>query len=107
MIRNVEGAIQDRIHTRQPALAGVEQLAKQRLHASRHYSYYFSQVTIQYANGILTLRGQVPTQALKQLLDSLMAGIESVRDTRNCVEVISSTGLSSVHHDDRRKTRPR
>jgi hypothetical protein len=76
--------------------ASVEELAKQRLSTGCPYAFYFRNVECDFAKGVLTLRGRVPTFYLKQVLQARLADLHAVVEIRNQVDVISSTGLSSV-----------
>ena len=59
------------------------------------YKFIFGNVTWHCNDGNLTLRGCVPSYYLKQVLQELLHGIERVKLITNCVEVVSSTGISS------------
>jgi len=59
------------------------------------YSHYFNRVTWCYVRGTLTLEGCVPTFYLKQVLQTMLRGLEHVDQVSNEVDVVSSTGLSS------------
>jgi hypothetical protein len=59
------------------------------------YAYYFDRVTWNYDCGTLTLQGRVGTFHLKQILQSMLTGLELVQRIDNQVAVVSSTGLSS------------
>lgn len=50
----------------------------------------------EYRDGVLTVRGRVPTFYLKQLLGSILKRIDGVRYVENQVDVVCSHGLSSV-----------
>ena len=60
------------------------------------YSFYFNKIEWSYENGRLTLYGQVPSYYMKQVLQTLLRGIEDVEQINNEVDVVSVTGLSSV-----------
>ena len=60
------------------------------------YAFYFNRVTWRFDRGQLTLDGCVPNFYLKQMLQTILRDIESVTQVTNNVEVVSSTGLSSV-----------
>jgi hypothetical protein len=60
------------------------------------YAFIFSKVTCHFDEGRLTLCGSVPSFYLKQVLQERLRHIEHVTQIRNEVEVVSSTGLSSV-----------
>lgn len=59
------------------------------------HRFYFNQVTCQFADGTLTLHGQVPTFYLKQILQTMLLDIEHVKRISNEVRVVNSVGLSS------------
>jgi hypothetical protein len=62
------------------------------------YSYCFNRVKWRYAQGTLTLEGNVATFYLKQMLQTMLRSVENVDEITNEVEVVSSTGLSSERH---------
>ena len=68
--------------------------AKQRLGGTSYHFLRF--VDCCYQNGVLTLRGRVPTFYLKQMAQSVLSGIEGVDRIDNRVDVVSPRGLSSV-----------
>lgn len=59
------------------------------------HRFYFNQVTCRFADGTLTLDGQVPTFYLKQILQTMLGDIEHVERISNEVRVVNSAGLSS------------
>ena len=61
------------------------------------YRFYFKDVTYYYNHGTLTLKGQLPSFYLKQVLQTLLRDVQGVKLIDNQVDVISSTGLSSSH----------
>jgi hypothetical protein len=76
----------------------VEELARRRLSAGCPHAFYFRDVKCDFADGVLTLRGRVPTFYLKQVVQARLAELDGVTEIRNLVDVISSRGLSSVRH---------
>jgi hypothetical protein len=78
-----------------PPPPSVAELARQRLGSGCPYAFYFRRVTLQFQDGVLTLRGRVPTFYLKQLLQSWLKDLDGVREIDNQVDVVSATGLSS------------
>lgn len=72
----------------------VEWSVQQRLRECP-YPFAFRKVTSHFDNGLLTLRGKVPTFYLKQVLQERLRGIDHVKKIENEVDVVSSTGLSS------------
>ena len=76
--------------------SGVEELAEQRLSENRLYNFYFREITCSYDDGVLTLDGRVPTFRLKQVLQTMLFDVDGVDRIDNRVDVVNSTGLSSV-----------
>jgi hypothetical protein len=74
----------------------VEELACRRLSVESPYLFYFMKITCHYENGVLTLRGQLPTFYLKQVLQTRLCGLDEVECIDNQVDVVSASGLSSV-----------
>lgn len=66
-----------------------------------HLPARISNVTWHCNDGHLTLRGCVPNFYLKQVLQELLHGIGRVKLITNSVDVVSSTGMSSVRSDNR------
>jgi hypothetical protein len=80
---------------RLPLPAPVEAQARQRLLEDCPYAYYFQRLSFQFAGGVLTVRGRVPTFYLKQLVQSRLRSLDGVKEIDNQVNVVSATGLSS------------
>jgi hypothetical protein len=74
--------------------ARIADLARQRLGGTSYQFLRFVDCCFQ--NGVLTLRGRVPSFYLKQMAQSLLANIEGVDRIDNRVDVVSPRGLSSV-----------
>ena len=74
----------------------VELLARRRLAEKCTYACCFNQITFSYSQGILTLEGRLPSFYLKQVLQTLLRDLDGVARINNRVDVVSSTGLSSV-----------
>jgi osmotically-inducible protein OsmY len=68
--------------------------AKQRLGGTSYQFLRFVDCCFQ--NGVLTLRGRVPSFYLKQMAQSVLANLEGVDRIDNRVDVVNSRGLSSV-----------
>ena len=47
---------------------GIEEAIRQRLEENGRHAFYFSDVMCQCSNGVLKVRGRVPTQRLKDAL---------------------------------------
>ena len=71
-------------------------LARQRLSSGCPYAFYFRGIDCNYEDGVLTLHGRLPTYYLKQVLQTMLANVDGVTRIENQVDVVSSTGLSSV-----------
>ncbi len=76
----------------------VLQRVKGRLSQSCHFTRHWREIDCGLSNGILTLRGSVPSFYLKQVLQSILKDVPGVRRIDNRVDVVSSAGLSSVRH---------
>jgi hypothetical protein len=92
---------QDRRATRPTSGGGrqqpsVEVLARRRLVERCAYAFSFDQVTFSYWQGTLTLRGRLPSFYLRQVLQTHLRNLDGVTQINNQVDVVSSTGLSSV-----------
>lgn len=74
----------------------VEDAARKRLAEEHPHGFYFGQVECIFENGVLRLRGRVPTYYMKQLLQNRLADIDGVDWIDNEVDVVSSVGLSSA-----------
>lgn len=74
--------------------ARIADVARERLSGTSYQFLRFVDCCFQ--NGVLTLRGRVPSFYLKQMAQSLLANIEGVDRIDNRVDVVSPCGLSSV-----------
>lgn len=70
--------------------------AEQRLADSAQFRCHSREVTLHFVGGVLALHGCVPSFYLKQVLQSVLAGIEGVDWIDNQVDVQSPRGLSST-----------
>ena len=75
---------------------GVLECVKVRLSRSCHFTRHWREIECAYRDGILILRGIVPSFYLKQVLQSILKDVPGIRRIDNRVDVISSAGLSSV-----------
>ena len=73
----------------------IDQRIHQRI-AECPYAFYLNRVAWRYEDGLLTLEGCVPTFYLKKMIQSILRDVEHVEQLDNRVNVVSSTGLSSV-----------
>jgi hypothetical protein len=74
----------------------VEERARRRVSEGCPYSFYFRGITYQYRDGVLTLRGRVPTYYLKQVLQQRLLRDLGDVTVENKVDVVNSRGLSTV-----------
>jgi hypothetical protein len=77
----------------------IEALARQKLQDGCPYAYYFQRLSLQFASGVLTVRGRLPTFYLKQMVQNRLRDIDGVREIDNQVDVVSATGLSGEPRD--------
>jgi hypothetical protein len=75
--------------------SSIEGLASRRLAESCHYSHHFKYIGVSYRDGALILRGCLPSFYLKQILQTLLQGLEGVERIDNQVEVAGSTALAA------------
>jgi hypothetical protein len=68
----------------------VEQSARSRLANPAYYGRWFERISVQFSDGVLTLRGRLPTFYLKQVLQTLLRNLEGVERIDNRVEVTNS-----------------
>lgn len=74
----------------------VELLARRMLAEKCTFAFCFNQVTFSYSQGVLTLDGRLPSFYLKQVLQTVLRDLDGVTRIDNQVNVVSSTGVSSV-----------
>jgi osmotically-inducible protein OsmY len=74
----------------------IEQAAGDLLRNNRPYAFYFKDVSVEFQNGVLTLRGRVPTFSLRSVLEDSLRNLQGVERVNNEVDVVSSRGLSSA-----------
>ncbi|MFO7907196.1 MAG: BON domain-containing protein [Planctomycetota bacterium] len=65
---------------------------------SCHFTRHWREIACEYEDGVLTLRGSVPSFYLKQVLQSIVKKVPRVDRIENRVDVVSAAGLSSVRH---------
>ncbi len=69
---------------------------KSTLSRSCHFTRHWREIACDYREGVLTLRGNVPSFYLKQVLQSILKDVPGVARIDNRVDVVSAAGLSSV-----------
>jgi hypothetical protein len=76
----------------------VEERARQHLLTNCPYAFCFRDIQFEFADGVLTLRGRVPSYYLKQILQTWLRKLDGVQQIENEVDVVSACGLSSEPH---------
>jgi hypothetical protein len=71
----------------------MEERARALVDAHSHFAGRAQQFEFQYADGVLVVRGRVPTFYLKQTLQHALKRLDGVRRIDNQVAVVSSEGL--------------
>ncbi len=71
-----------------PTWAAVAEAVTRRLHRDMYLSN--KQISCEYYEGVLILRGCVPSYYLKQVAQTLVAEIEGVQDVVNQIEVAAT-----------------
>jgi hypothetical protein len=78
-----------------PDLA-VEEAIRRRIEENDTCTFYFNEVTCECVAGVLRVGGRVPTDRLKKILWSLIGDLDGVTEIDDQLDVVSSTGLSSI-----------
>ena len=94
----MESTMDNRIRVDQ-AMGGVGEVlrcVKGTLSRSCHFTRHWREISCEYHEGVLTLRGSVPSFYLKQVLQSILKDVPGVERIDNRVDVVSAAGLSSV-----------
>jgi hypothetical protein len=73
----------------------VADLARGRLNERCPYAFFFREIQLEFADGVLTAKGRVASFYLKQLLQTFLREVEGINRIDNQVDVVSSSGLSS------------
>jgi hypothetical protein len=79
-----------------PTRIKIEQLARQELDRHCHFHGRVDGFQFEHHEGVLTVRGRVPTFYLKQLLQTALKRVDGVERINNRVDVVCCDGLSSV-----------
>ena len=72
----------------------VEEVARRRI-ADCPYAFYFKDVEFRFDESVLVVQGRVPSFYMKQVIQTLLKGIEGVEAIDNRVAVVNAAGLSS------------
>jgi osmotically-inducible protein OsmY len=69
---------------------GVAEMVERRLRESSYY--YLRTISCAFDQGVLTLRGKVPTFYLKQTVQAIAERVEGVQRIINLVDVVNPAG---------------
>ena len=73
-----------------------ETLAQQRLSNDRHYSCHFRNITCHHKDGVLTLRGRLPSFYLKQVLQTVLRDLSGIQRIDNQTDICESSGTMEI-----------
>src|SRR5262245_36492767 len=76
----------------------IEERAREHLMSNCPYAFCFRDIKFEFSDGVLTLRGRVPSYYLKQILQTWLRRLDGVQQIENQVDVVNATGLSSEPH---------
>ena len=74
----------------------IEAELRDRMDENATFAHFFSNVECHCANGVLTVRGQVPTEGLKRVLWRFIGEFDELADVEDRLDVVSSNGLSNI-----------
>jgi hypothetical protein len=74
----------------------IEHLVRKELDSHSHFRGRVAEFHFEHRDGVLTVRGRVPTFYLKQLLQTILKRIDGVERINNQVDVVCCDGISSV-----------
>ncbi|QDU74624.1 hypothetical protein Pan97_16360 [Bremerella volcania] len=74
----------------------IEEAINRRIEENGAYAFYFSEVECACSDGVVKVCGRVPTDRLKHALWSLILDLDGVNEIDDQLDVVSSTGLSSI-----------
>jgi len=80
----------------------AERQASEILSHNSHFRGRTKTFSFRQYDDVLTVHGSVPTYYLKQLLRSLLKNVKGIRHIDDQVDVVASSGLSSVRGDHER-----
>lgn len=80
----------------------AERQAREILAHNSHFRGRTKTFSFRLQDDVLTVRGSVPTYYLKQLIRSLLKNVKGIRHVDDQVDVVASSGLSSVREDHER-----
>lgn len=85
-----------RIDVAQDSAEHVLGRVRETLSRNAHFARHWREISCHFEDGVLTLRGCVPSFYLKQVLQAALMDVPGVERLDNQVDVVSSAGLSSV-----------
>lgn len=77
----------------------IAELARLKIQQDERYTPCFRDISCSFDQGVLILQGRVPSFYVKQVLQTVVKDIAGVEQIDNQVDVVSSTGLSSVRSE--------
>jgi|SRR5687767_9424407 hypothetical protein len=79
-------------------LVNTEELARKVLDKHCHFRGRTDDFQFEDCEGVLTVRGRVPSFYLRQLLESILTQADGIQSVDNQVDVVCCNGLSSVRN---------
>ena len=79
------------------------EIARAALGAHSHFRGRIDRFDFDEAEGVIIIKGSVPSFYLKQVLQTVLREIEGVKRVINCVEVICGHGLSGCSRETRER----
>ena len=73
-----------------------ETLAQQMLANDRHYSCHFRNISCHHEDGVLTLRGRLPSFYLKQILQTILRDLSGIKRIDNQTDVCETSGAMEI-----------
>jgi hypothetical protein len=77
----------------------IEYLVRKELERHCHFRGRVNGFQFEHRNGVLTVRGRVPSFYLRQLLERVLKRMDGVQRINNQVDVVCCDGLSSVRNN--------
>lgn len=85
-----------RIDVAQDSVEHILGRVRETLSQNSHFARHWREISCHLEDGVLTLRGCVPSFYLKQVLQATLMELAGIERLDNQVDVVSSAGLSSV-----------
>lgn len=96
VMESTVGGKQIRVDIPGDSTSDVLERVHDRLSQSCHFSRHWREILCDFEDGVLTLKGRLPSFYLKQVLQSIVRDVPGIERVRNQVDVVSAAGLSSV-----------